>query len=101
VTCLETRTTHQFFPIFCNNSFSIFAAARFVIAFGTDIGGLGASALSQGDDDCSKCPGARSEMLYCPGGPIGLVVATTAHLNCSVGFYDTTCGDQAKRKKSH
>jgi hypothetical protein len=60
----------------------------------------GAFNLWQGDDFCLKCPSARPVKLYmCPGGPAGMAVATTSHPNCSVTFYDASCGDQVRRKK--
>ena len=60
----------------------------------------GAFNVWQGDDYCVRCPSVRPEKLYmCPGGPAGLLVATTHHPNCSITFYDPTCGDQVKRKK--
>jgi hypothetical protein len=76
--------------------------AAMALSAQTAFAGCGAFGLWQGDDYCLKCPSAHPEKLYmCPGGPAGMVVATTAHPNCNVSFYDPTCGDRMRRKKLH
>ena len=62
----------------------------------------GAFDLLQGDDFCVRCPSVRPEKVYmCPGGPAGMAVAQAQHANCSISFYDQSCGDRMRRKKPH
>jgi len=55
-----------------------------------------------GDDYCIKCPSARPEKIYlCPGGAPGFAIAQVSRPNCSIAFYDPTCGDRARAKRRH
>jgi len=86
----------------------LFLPGFLVVAAATALSGQPASAacgafnLLQGDDFCLRCPSTRPEKLYvCPGGPAGMMVASTSHPHCSITMYDPSCGDRATRKKPH